>query len=315
MTVAITGGTGFIGSTLVRRLSVEGYNIRLLIRQPDVGQSLPSGVEVFPGALDSTTETLRTFLHGVDVLYHCAAEIYDASKMVSTNVEGTRNLALAAAHTVRHWVQLSSIDTFGTQTVGVITETSPRGKLNLYEETKIIAEQVVAQLAVSGGYSYSILRPSKVYGPEMRNQLLYKLISLIDRGHFFFIGRPGASANYVHVDDVVAGLILCGSHARARNRDYNLSNYCSLEELVTIIASTLDRPTPRWRIAEGLTRTLAMMTCFVPNNPLTPMRVNALVKRARYSTVRIETELGYSNGVSMKAGVQQLVHKWQENVR
>ncbi len=314
MTVGVTGGTGFIGTTLVRRLAAEGCKVRLLTRQPDVHQKFPQGVEFIHGNLNAKAELLRQFVAGVEVLYHCAAEINDPGKMVSTNVEGTRNLANVAAGSIRHWVQLSSIDTYGTQTDGIITEDTPKGRLNFYEQTKIEAENIVIHAAAKHGFTYTILRPSKVYGPEMRNQLLFKLISFIDRGCFFFIGRPGTSANYVHVDDVVESLILGGSHPASRNRDYNLSNYCSMEELIAIISSALGKPMPTWRIPENLARVVANMTKFMPNNLLTIQRVNAMVKRARYSTARIEVELGYRHRVSMKDGLEQLVLKWLGNV-
>jgi nucleoside-diphosphate-sugar epimerase len=315
MTVGVTGGTGFIGSTLVRRLVAEGCNVRLLSRQPDAHKQFPPGVEFIQGDLNASAELLRPFAAGVEVLYHCAAEINDTGKMASTNVEGTRNLANAAAGSVGHWVQLSSIDTYGTQTDGIITEGTPKEELNFYEQTKIEAENIVIQAAAKHGFTYTILRPSKVYGPDMRNALLFKLISLIDRGLFFYIGRPGASANYIHVDDVVEAMILGASKPAARNRDYNVSDYCSMEELVGIISSALGRPTPTWRVSEYLARAAAKMTSFVPRNLLTVQRVNAMVKRARYSTARIEAELGFRPRVSMKDGLEQLVHKWQGSAK
>ena len=313
MTVGVTGGTGFIGSTLVRRLVVGGGRVRLLTRQPAGTDKFPPGVEVIHGDLQSSAERLRSFTAGVDVLYHCAAEINDPGKMASTNVEGTGDLAQAAAGGIRHWVQLSSVDTYGTQTDGIITEDTPRGELNLYEQTKIEAENIVIQAAEKHGFTYTILRPSKVYGPDMRNPLLFKLINLIDRGFFFYIGRPGASANYVHVDDVVESLILGGNHPSARNRDYNVSDYCSMEELVGIISSALGKPNPTWRVPENLARAAAKMTAFVPRNLLTGQRVNAMVKRARYSTARIEAELGFRHRVRMPDGLPQLVMKWRGN--
>ena len=97
----------------------------------------------------------------------------------------------------------------------------------------------------------------------------------------------------------------------ARNRDYNISNYCSMEELVKIIAASLGKPTPTWRIPEYLARAAARMTAFVPNNLLTVQRVSAMVKRARYSTARIEAELGYRHRVGMNDGLRQLVGKWR----
>lgn len=312
MRVAVTGGTGFIGSRLVRRLVLEGGTVRVLTRQPIDSIDLPDGVEVFQGDLTTNPAVLASFLDGVEVLYHCAAEIRDDEKMLAANINGTKNLVEAAKGKIRHWVQLSSADVYGTHVDGVVTEDTPSGRMNVYEISKAAADRVVIESAARNKFTYSILRPTKVYGPEMRNQVLFKLFSLIDRGLFFFIGRPGASANYVHVDDVVEGLLLCGNLTAAQNRVYLITDYCTIEDFVGIIARTLSKSVPHRRVPESLARVAAKVTAFVPHNPLTDQRVNAMVKRAVYSTNRLETELGFRHRITMEDGVRQLVLAWLE---
>jgi nucleoside-diphosphate-sugar epimerase len=84
--------------------------------------------------------------------------------------------------------------------------------------------------------SVAILRPSNVFGPGMLNQSILQMIQTIERGIFFFIGRRGASANYVHVSNVVDALILCGRSA-ADGRTYNISDWCTMEDFVGAIGS------------------------------------------------------------------------------
>ncbi len=313
--VAVTGGTGFIGGQLVKRLVSEGYPVRILTRRPAAQVDVPDGVEVFQGDLVGDLAVLEKFVSGAAVLYHCAAEINDSEKMLAANVDGAKNLAHAAAGKIRHWVQLSSADVYGTHTDGVITEETPNGPVNIYEESKAEADNVVIEAAAKNGFTYSILRPSKVYGLGMRNRVLFQLFSLVDRGLFFFIGRPGASANYVHVDDVVEGLIRCGNMPAAKNRVYIISDYRTIENFVAVIASALHKSVPRWRLSERWARVAARVTAFLPNTPLTEQRVNAMVKRATYSTSRIEAELGYQHLVPMEDGLRQLVMAWFENKR
>lgn len=313
--VAVTGGTGFIGGRLVRRLLLEGHSVRVLTRRP-VGQAdLPGGAELFHGDLADDQDVLDKFVSGADILYHCAAEINDTKKMLAANVDGTRNLARAAQGKIQHWVQLSTVDVYGTHADGVITEETPMAPVNVYEASKAEADAMVVEAAATSGFTYSLLRPSKVYGKGMRNQVLFRLISLLDRGLFFFIGRSGASANYIHVDDVVEGLIRCGSRPAARNREYNISDYCTIEDFVAILSRALGKSVPRWRISESWARTAARMTAFIPHTPLTEQRVNAMVKRAIYSTRRIESELEYQHRVPMDTGLKQLVMAWTENKR
>lgn len=312
MIVAITGGTGFIGQKLVLRHIALGDEVRVLSRRSPGASGLPGSVVwccddlVIPA-------NLLSFVEGVDVLYHCAAENNDSSKMLAANAEGTGNLARAAEGKIKHWVQLSSVGVYGTHTDGMITEETPIAPVNVYEESKAAAENVVIETAVKGGFSYTILRPSKVYGLGMNNKILFQLISLIDRGIFFFVGKPGASANYIHVDNVVDALVKCGSMPAARNHIYNISDYRTMEDFVAIISRALHKPVPSLRISESWARLIARMTVFIPNNPLTEQRVNAMVKRAIYSPAKLEAELGYRPRVSMEDGLRDLVGFWKRN--
>jgi len=312
MIVAITGGTGFIGKKLVARLVEHGDTVRLLTRLSSELPEKSSLVEIHKCDLATAEiKNLSIMLDGVDVLYHCAAENNDSSKMLATNVDGTRNLARAAEGKIRHWVQLSSVGVYGTHTCGEITEETPLAPVNFYEASKVAAENIVIETATKSSFSYSILRPSKVYGLGMTNKVLFQLMSLIDRRAFFFIGKPGASANYIHVDDVVEGLIRCGSMPAARNRVYNISDYRTIEDFVSIISQVLRKPMPRLRIPENLARILARMTALIPNNPLTEQRVNAMVKCAIYSTAKLEAELGYQHRVCMEDGIRELADYWK----
>lgn len=314
MIVAITGGTGFIGKKLAARLIEQGDTVRLLTRHRSV---IP---EEFPfmemsncDLVTARTKELSSILDGVDVLYHCAAENNDSSKMMSTNAEGTRNLACAAKGKIKHWVQLSSVGVYGTHVDGEITERTPIAPVNVYEKSKAEADNVVVEAATRNNFSYSILRPSKVYGLGMSNQVLFQLMSLIDRRFFFFIGKPGASANYIHVDNVVDGLIKCGSMPAARNRIYNISDHRTIEDFVAVISQALHKPAPHLRIPESWARMIAKTTAFIPHNPLTEQRVDALVKRAIYSTAKLEVELGYKHRVLMEDGLSELVEGYKQH--
>lgn len=312
MIVAITGGTGFIGRALVLRHLELGDEVRVLTRRSFGEIGLPVTVRLWQDDLVNPVNLLP-FVEGVDVLYHCAAEINDNSKMLAANVKGTKNLVKAAEGIIKHWVQLSSVGVYGTHVSGVITEETQISPVNVYEESKAIADEIVIAASQRNSFTYSILRPSKVYGLGMKNNVLFRLVSIIDRGFFFFIGKPGASANYIHVNDVVEGLIMCGNMLAARNRVYIISDYRTIEDLVAIISRSLHKTVPHFRISEGWARLAARLTAFMPNNPLTEQRVNAMVKRAIYSTERMRVELGYRHSVSMEEGMRELVRAYQKN--
>lgn len=307
MIVAITGGTGFIGRKLVARHLTQGHEVRVLSRR----KAVEPGAQLCSGDL-STPDTLRSFADGADILYHCAGEIRDEARMHAVHVAGTQHLIDAASGRIGRWVQLSSVGAYGRQREGVVTEQTAPHPLGIYEVTKVMSDELVSAASHGGAFEHAVLRPSNVYGAEMSNQSLFGLINMIRRGRFFFIGAPGASANYIHVDNVVEALMLCGTKPEANGRLFNLSDHRTLETLVAVIADALGTPAPRLRLPEWSVRLPAKLLGGIPGFPLTESRVDALTGRAIYSTASIEQVLGYRHAVSMEDGLKELVLSWQQ---
>lgn len=296
--VAVTGASGFIGRRLVAEHLRRGDRVRILTRK--AGAALPEGVEAHVG--DLAGELPAGFPGEADVLYHCAAELRDVANMESINVGGTARL-LAAAGGIGRWVQLSSVGVYGPQRVGVVTEETSPAPANPYERSKAEADRLVMAGAAAGGFGYAILRPSIVFGTDMPNPSLRQLAAMVRRGLFFFIGPPGATANYIHVDDVVAALMLCGSHPRAAGQVFNLSDCRSFEDFIAAIAAACGVPRPTRRLPENLVRALAAVFGRVPRNPLTTARIEAMTGRASYPIDKIRGMLGYVQSVPMEEGI------------
>ena len=323
MQVCVTGANGFIGRCLVDALSRQGYSIRVLTRRPVC--LFPDGVQVIVGDLTSPDCPLDQFLEGCEVIFHCAGEIHDVAAMRLLHINGTQWLLKAvlkkSIQTGKkiHWVQLSSVGAYGSphgpaKTDRIVTEnTSPR-PVGEYEVTKTRADDLVIKASESGLMTYSIVRPSNVFGAKMTNQSLFKMIAMIDCGLFFYIGKPGASANYVHVDNVVEGLISCGTQLAARGKVYNLSDQCMLEYFVGVIATNLGRTAPQKRIPEIIARLAGMTLGRLPGFPLTQARIDALVNRSIYPISHIQNELGYRYVISMEDGLRELVDTYKQRL-
>lgn len=305
MRVAVTGGRGFIGARLVERLVAEGAKVRVLTRRKPTDN--PLGIEFSEGDLTFPHSDLLRFVEGADVVYHCAAEIHDEHRMHAVNVLGTKRLIEAAQSRVGRWVQLSSVGVYGPISAGVVTENQPEAPIGKYECSKGAADTLVRMAVAEGAFSAVLLRPSNVYGPTMRNRSVFQLIRAVDRGIFFYIGRPGAAANYIHVDNVVEALIRSASAPHTDVDVYILSDHRSLEDFVGTIAACLGRRAPRSRLPAWLAQGAAIAGGWLPGFPLTMSRVRALTNRTVYSTRRIEMKLGYSPVVTMEQGVCQMV--------
>ena len=313
MEIAITGAGGYLGSALVRKHLERGDAVRALLRASAKATPDPRA-RVFRGDLAHPDAIPDEFLERADVLYHCAAELSREALMHAVNVAGTRVLAERARGRVRHWVQVSTVAVYGRPRECVITEESPVRPADLYARTKAEAETVVAE-ASRGEFSYTVLRPSGIFGPNMRNESLYRLISTLDRGLFFFVGGRGATMNCVHEGNVVHALLLCAARTEARRRVYNLSDDRVLEHFIAVLCRELGKPAPRLRVPEALARTLASLLRLASSFPLTKSRLDALTSRVLYPTTRIEQELGYRCVKPLEDGLAELVAEWQRRAQ
>lgn len=311
MQVSITGATGFIGRRLVRYYADQGATVHVLSRQ-DIQSS--NGSKTFQHDLAACdSDDLIPFVDASDIVYHCAAELHDLERMWPVNVEGTKKLLVAANGRIGRFVHLSSTGVYGPVSRGIVDETTPINPHNPYEKSKAEADKQVLAFAKTRQLPCCLLRPSNVYGPDMSNQSLFQMISMINRGRFFFIGRAGAIMNYIHADNVLNALISCGTKKLPENGAiYIISDNCSLEKLVGIIAAKLNKPVPTLRLPEFLVRSGITIAEHFSTIPLTQSRVDALTSRVIYSSERIFRELSYSHSITMEQGIEDMVMKWIE---
>jgi nucleoside-diphosphate-sugar epimerase len=312
MRVAVTGATGFIGRELLRLLIEHGDDVRILSRRPFADLRISGDVRVYEADLTkSDHRTMCAFVDGVDVLYHAAGQLTRESDMHSVQVQGTRRLIEAASGRIGRWVQLSSVGVYGPMRDGIVTEDAALNPIGTYELTKFQSDELLERCDQVNDFEYSILRPSNVFGPDMTNRSLFQLIHSIDRRLFIFIGRPGASANYITVENVADALLLCGTMPEAKGRTYNISDHRLQEPFIAAIAAGLGVDCPRLRMAERTAHQLSKLSRILPSFPLTSTRVDALVNRCVYQIGRIERELGYCHRVSMEEAIENLVRRWK----
>lgn len=308
MIVAVTGGTGFVGGRVVTHHLAAGDHVRILTRRP--AAHVPAGVHGITGDL-ATGDIPATFLHNADILYHCAGELRDPSRMHAVHVDGTRALIERARGGIGRWVQLSSVGVYGPRRSGIVTEQSAEAPVGPYETTKAMSDRLVRRAGEDGAMPTVLLRPSNIFGAGMPNQSLVGLIRAVDRGMFFFVGPKGASANYIPVDNVVDALVLCATSPAAPGGVFNVSMFTTMEDFVAVIADALGKQAPRRRVPRTPLRAAAAVLEVLPGWPLSVSRVDALSSRARYATDTIEKTLGYHPRVTVSAALRQLVTAWR----
>jgi len=310
MKVGITGASGFIGQSLLAECLRREWKVKVLTRD---GTRLPfdsDKVKIVIGDL-TQLDSLYEFTDELDVLFHCAGEIKEESKMHSIHVDGMNNLMLAAKNRIKHWVQLSSVGVYGAAQSGLVTEDSLLKPVGEYEKTKCISDELLIEKSFKSNFTYSILRPSNVFGKKMRNQSLFNLISMIDKKLFFYIGNADAISNYVHVDNVTAALMLCAINKKAHGNVYNISTCVLINEFVSEISIALNLHNHVYTMPEFIARLIAKTIGRFPGFPLKESRVDALIKKSAYSTKKICEDLNYTPVISLPESVRQTVREWK----
>lgn len=319
MKVLVTGGSGFIGSRLVRRLCDAGHEVRVITRKEGSAQTLrDASVEYIQADLLDSNFPLEQAAAGCSVVFNCVGELRDESRMEPLHVDATRRLIAACKRLANlsgqalHWVQLSSVGAYGPNRCGassvrVVTEDSDPAPVGTYEITKTRADELVVTAAETGVFSYSILRPSNVYGSGMPNDSLRQWGRMIRKGYFCYVGAPGAISTYVHVDDVVAALVLCGFDERARGHVFNISNDCPQEDLVASMAQALNVNAPRLRVPEWVLRLAASLFSGVRAFPVTGRRIDSLVGRTSYPADKLASMLGFHPQHDVKVAISEVL--------
>jgi nucleoside-diphosphate-sugar epimerase len=317
MRALVTGASGFIGKQLTLRLLNLGFSVRVLTRSSR--SSFPEDVEVVIGDLITPDASLESLLSDCDFIFHCAGEIRNISTMNSLHVDGTRfllgllkNRASNISGARLRWVQLSSVGVYGppipyADMERVVSEDSPINPVGEYEKSKSKSDELVINAGCENLIDYSILRPSNVIGVQMRNSYVFELIKTVKKSLFFYIGRKGSIATFVHVDDVVSALVQCAISPHARNQIYNLSYDCTLESVIARISSYLGVPTPRLRIQESLIRVSVKAISKFVDIPLTKSRIDSLVSRTHYPAIKIIRDLNFIFSRPMPESIDDLV--------
>ena len=253
MKVLVTGGAGFIGSHLVRRLMALGHEVTVLDNlSTGVRAHLPEEGFAFWELDDRAPEARERIVAGhFDAIVHLAgqtmvdASIRDPHFDASENVLGTVNVLEAArASGVKRVIFASTAAAYGDveEDVLPLQEQLPLAPMSFYGLTKVVAERYLALYQALYGLDYVVLRFANVYGERQGDKGEGGVISIfakrVAKGEPLTIfGDGGQTRDFIYAGDIANGIVhaLTTEHA---NTAYNLSTQTetSLKELVAILA-------------------------------------------------------------------------------
>jgi nucleoside-diphosphate-sugar epimerase len=324
--VLVTGATGFTGGQLAARLAAHGDEVRALVRpksRPRFDASpLPGlGVSAVEGDL-SDLESLRRATEGAAVVYHIAATYREAGQPDAAyrrvNVDGTRNVLIASRDNgVRRVVHCSTGGVHGHIARPPATEDAPFNPGDVYQETKLEAETAAREFGRAGGLEVVVVRPIGIYGPGDTRFL--KMFRGIARGRFPLLGSGQVFYHLTFIDDLVDGIRLSGTVARAAGRTYILAGprYTTLEALIGMVARELGVAPPRfhWPVWPFWTAGLLCEAICVPlriEPPLYRRRVDFYTKSRAFDTTRARNELGFNPRVDLDEGIRRTAAWYRE---
>jgi nucleoside-diphosphate-sugar epimerase len=322
VTVLVTGATGFLGTSLVRRLLSRGARVRVLARSPAKAKPLQDrGAEVVAGDITDMT-AVAAAADGATVVYHLAGRLFapgiPATEYYRTHVEGTE-LLLARCNeesTLQRFVHCSTTGVLGVTGDRPANETAPCRPTNAYEATKAEAELVVRERAREG-LPAVIARPGLVYGPGDLHLLPF--FRAVLRRQFRPIGRRTVWLHPIYIDDMVEALVRCGKRAEAVGECFHLAGRepVPLAGLADAIARAGGTRMSRGYIPLPAAQALAVVGDRLPPNlrrsaPLTRGRLDFLTHSRIYDVTKARRLLGFAAATDLPAGAAHSVAWYRE---
>ncbi len=252
MRALVTGGTGFIGSSIVRALLGEGYEVRALVRSGSHTANI-DGLDVERVTGDITDySSLKRAMRGCTQVFHAAALysfwVTTPGLIEHVNVDGTRNVLQAALESgAKRVVYTSSVAALAVPQRGIPVDEStpvdPRQIIGAYKKSKYAAEQVVLEYAKKR-LPVVIVNPSFPVGPRdikptptgqtILDFLNHRLPAYVDTG-----------INVVDVEDVARGHLLAAEKGRTGERYILGGTNMPMKEFLGILEAITGISAPR----------------------------------------------------------------------
>jgi nucleoside-diphosphate-sugar epimerase len=315
MQVLVTGGTGFVGSHLVRRLLSHGHQVRTLDKNPGLfdAELAQLGAELVAGSV-TDADTVDRCVGGCDIVFHLASPFGDILQPDSVywdvEVAGTRNVLEASdRHGVKRVVHCSTQGVHGSLAETPGDENSAISPQDYYCYSKVEGERVCQEFLATG-MDIVIVRPTSVYGPgDTRGWL--KLYRMVARGWFPMIGDGQTLNHPVYVENLAELFELAATTPAAKGRVYLAGDDqpVTLNELVRGVAEALGTEVRiirfPWyeaaRLGSSVVETVSKSMGMKP--PVFRRRLSWYKTNRAFRIDRAKDELGYRPRIDLKEGL------------
>jgi 2-alkyl-3-oxoalkanoate reductase len=314
--VLVTGGTGFTGKALVRRLLYLGHEVVALDYKEGLRtQELRDwGAQVVLGSI-TDRDVVRRAMEGAEVVHHLAAAFREMNVPDSyyheVNVGGTRNILEAAREQgVRKLVYCSTCGVHGNIDHPPGGEDAPIRPADYYQRTKYEAEPIVREYHEQGLPSV-ILRPAAIYGPgdPERFLMIYRRVA---RGTFPMFGDGRTFYHPLYIDNLVDAFILAMRDRTGDGEAYLIADeeYVQIEDLIRRVARALDVEVriphyPLWPVVAAGHVVEKVCRPFGVTPPIFPRRVDWYRQNRAFRIEKAKHDLGYQPAVGLDEGLRR----------
>lgn len=316
MKVLVTGGTGFTGKALVRRLLDLGHEVVAL----DYHEGLKTeelrqwGAQVVIGSV-TDREVVRRCVAGVDVVQHLAAAFRELnvpnSHYDEVNVGGTRIMLEESVQAgVKRFIYCSTCGVHGNVDHPPANEEAPIQPADYYQRTKYEAEPLVMQYH-KNGLPAVIIRPAAIYGPGDPERF-FMIFKRVSKGFFPMFGDGKTLYHPLYIDSLIDAFILVMESGRGDGQTYLIADeeYVGIEDLVrrTGRALGVDVKVPHFPVwpvvlAGHICETLCKPFKITP--PIFPRRVDWYRQNRAFDISKAKRELGYKPTISLDEGLRR----------
>ncbi len=315
MKAFVTGGTGFIGGHVIRKLLERGYQVTALVRS-DKDAAAMQALGVSPTIGDILErESMRAGMQDSDVVFHLAGwyKIGDPNpaKGERINVNGTRNvLELAYELEIPKIIYTSTVAVFGDTRGQLVNENYIMAEepfISQYDRTKWLAHYAIALPLIEKGAPIIIVMPGGVYGPGDLS-LVGELMRRFYLGQFPILPGSDFKYTYAHVEDVAEGHILAAEKGKPGESYILAGQAISLGDLARIWADITGKPAPFLTIPARFLKPFAPLVGTLGNMiPIPPIFSEEAIKilNASYTarSDKARQELGWETR-SLREGFQ-----------
>jgi nucleoside-diphosphate-sugar epimerase len=319
MKVAVTGGTGCLGTALIQKLKAEGFGINLLVHPQ---KAFRTEVRVTPvtGRLD-TPNALGRLTRDCAILFHLAAKVHsvpgnkEEEDFFRVNAEGTRCLLEAAgANGVRRIIFYSTVGVYGKEAGFHGDEASPCNPRTAYSRSKYAAERLVLHAADQRGPEGVVLRLPVAYGPGDRGNVA-ALIRAIRCGYFVHFGDGSARRSMVSSANAADAALRAAIEPKAAGRTFCVTDGTdySIRYLVETIRRVLGSRRPIFRFPISVGHSLGVLGDIAEAvlgrpSPIDSARVKKLSTTLTFSCQKTREVLGYEPKITLEQGIREEVN-------